>query len=76
MVQDLETKLGVTSRWLPNHQEWKLAAVMAGKHRYQQCLDDLEGLIVSQIFELTKMNMSETGEYLFLCMLHQLIKMF
>ena len=27
----------------------------------QQCLDDLEGLIVLRMFELTKMNMSQTG---------------
>ena len=34
---------------------------MVGKHHYQRCLDDLEGLIISRMFELTKMNMSQTG---------------
>lgn len=61
VVQELETKLGVVLRWVPDRQEWKTAAVMAGKRRYQRCLDDLEGLIVSRMFELTKMNMSQTG---------------
>ncbi|KAF8341085.1 hypothetical protein F5887DRAFT_1062512 [Amanita rubescens] len=30
--------------------------------RYQRALDILEGLVVARIFELSKMNMSETGE--------------
>ena len=75
MVQELEMKLGVVLRWVPDCQEWKTAAVMAWKRRYQRCLDDLEGLIVSRMFELTKMNMSQTGVYLFLCTPLQLTKM-
>jgi hypothetical protein len=74
VVQELEMKLTVTSRWVPDCQEWKTAAVMAGKRRYQRCLDDLEGLIVSRMFELTKMNMSQTGEALFLWTIYQLIE--
>ncbi|KAF8222408.1 hypothetical protein L208DRAFT_1048587, partial [Tricholoma matsutake] len=34
---------------------------MVRKRHYQQCLDELEGLIVSRMFELTKMNMSQTA---------------
>jgi hypothetical protein len=30
--------------------------------RYQHCIDTLEGLVVARIFELTKMNRSQTGE--------------
>jgi hypothetical protein len=61
VVQDLEVILGVVDRWIPESPEWKAAALMVGKRRYQRCLDDLEGLIVSRMFELTKMNMSQTG---------------
>jgi len=61
VVQDLEVMLGVVERWAPECPEWKAAALMVGKRRYQRCLDDLEGLIVSRMFELTKMNMSQTG---------------
>ena len=61
IMQDLEVMLGVVERWVPECPEWKSAAVMAGKRRYQRCMDDLEGLIVSRMFELTKMNMSQTG---------------
>lgn len=61
MVQTLELRLGIVCRWGPGDNEWKQAAVMVGKRRYQRCLDALEGLIVARMFELTKMNMSQTG---------------
>ncbi|KAG6879498.1 hypothetical protein C0992_002109 [Termitomyces sp. T32_za158] len=61
VVQDLETKLGVATRWTRMNPEWRMAAEMAGKRRYQRCLDDLEALVVSRMFELTKMNMSQMG---------------
>ena len=61
VVQDLEVILGIVDRWVPECQEWKAAALLVGKRRYQRCLNDLEGLIVSRMFELTKMNMSQTG---------------
>ena len=61
VVQELEVMLSIVERWVPECPEWKAAALMVGKRRYQRCLDDLEGLIVSRMFELTKMNMSQTG---------------
>ena len=61
VVQDLEMMLGVVERWVPECPEWKAAVLMVGKCRYQHCLDDLESLIVSRMFELMKMNMSQTG---------------
>ena len=61
VVHNLEVMLGIVDRWVPECPEWKAAALMVGKCRYQRCLDDLEGLIVSRMFELTKMNMSQTG---------------
>jgi hypothetical protein len=68
VVQDLERKLEVVERWTSERPEWGAAAVLVGKRRYQRCLDSLEGLIVSRMFELTKMNLSQTGtssSYLF-----------
>jgi hypothetical protein len=65
IVQNLEVKLGILRRWGPNDEEWKQAGVMVGRRRYQRCLDTLEGLIVARMFELTKMNMSQTGEFFF-----------
>ena len=62
-VQYLEVRLDIQVRWTKNSEEWKAAAVLVAKRRYQRCLDALEGLIVSRMFELTKMNMSQTGMF-------------
>ncbi|KAG6887899.1 hypothetical protein C0992_010309 [Termitomyces sp. T32_za158] len=61
VIHDLELRLGITERWIPTSNEWARAAEMASKRQYQRCLDKLEGLIVAQMFELTKMNMYQTG---------------
>ena len=60
-MQSLEVRMGIMTRWNPKDDKWKEAAVMVGKQRYQRCLDALEGLVVARMFELTKMNMSQTG---------------
>lgn len=62
-VKDLEAKLSITVRWTPECEEWTHAGGMVAMQRYQCALDQLEGLIVAQMFELTKMNMSQTGMY-------------
>jgi hypothetical protein len=62
VVQDLERKLNVAQRWKPDCPEWSNARNLVSTRRYQRCLDTLEGLIVARMFELTKMNMSQTGE--------------
>ncbi|KAG2336445.1 hypothetical protein BDR05DRAFT_978790 [Suillus weaverae] len=54
VVQELEQKLGILHRWTPEDADWQ----NAGRLR---SLDQLEGLIVARIFELTKMNRSGTG---------------
>lgn len=64
VVQNLEVRMGVLRRWGPADNEWRQAAEMVGKRRYQRCLDSLEGLVVARMFELTKMNMSQTGVWL------------
>ncbi|KAJ6596456.1 hypothetical protein B0H10DRAFT_1635061, partial [Mycena sp. CBHHK59/15] len=35
---------------------------LVGKRRYQRCIDELEKLVVSRLFELTNMNQSKSGE--------------
>lgn len=60
-MQNLELRLEVAVRWQKGSDEWEATAVLLKNRRYQQCLDELEALIVSRMFELTKMNMSQTG---------------
>ncbi|KAG6843747.1 hypothetical protein H0H87_001002, partial [Tephrocybe sp. NHM501043] len=60
-VQELEVKMGIQQQWTPTSPEWVQAGLKVGQWQYQQCLNELEWLVVSRIFKLTKMNMSQTG---------------
>ncbi|KXN91216.1 hypothetical protein AN958_02172 [Leucoagaricus sp. SymC.cos] len=60
-VNFLEETIPVHTTWTPDMEEYQHAQLLVSKWRYQRALDELEGLIVSCIFELTKMNMSQTG---------------
>ncbi|KAJ7256854.1 hypothetical protein B0H12DRAFT_1015629 [Mycena haematopus] len=60
-VQDLEIRLGIERRWQEEDAEWVAAATMLQSRRYQRAIDELEGLVVARMFELTKVNMSDTG---------------
>ncbi|KAJ7129039.1 hypothetical protein C8R43DRAFT_896829 [Mycena crocata] len=60
-VMELEDILDIHERWTTSSPKW-VATVKAIKIRkYQLALDALELLIVERIFELTKMNESQTG---------------
>lgn len=60
-VQVLENKLNVVQRWERGSLEWQAAAEKVSMRTYQRCIDILEGLVVARMFELTKMNRSQTG---------------
>lgn len=62
VVQELEMKLGVTRRWVPEDQEWRDAGRLVANRKFQRSLDQLESLVVARIFELSKMNQAGTGE--------------
>ncbi|KAF8515264.1 hypothetical protein BU17DRAFT_76911 [Hysterangium stoloniferum] len=64
IVQDLEKKLVVAKCWEPGSAEWVNTSKLVAMRMYQQALDQLEGLIVAQMFELTKLNMSQTAKAL------------
>jgi hypothetical protein len=63
-VQDLELRLGITTQWKPGSDAWVKAAKMVSSRRYQRALDQLQGLVVARMFELSKVNMSGTGKFL------------
>lgn len=60
-IQSIENQHDVKVRWSPDSVEWREAGGLATMQHYQKALDRLEGLVVSRLFELTKMNMSRTG---------------
>jgi hypothetical protein len=61
-VQDLEVRLGITRRWEAGDADWTATAIMVTNRRYQRALDELEGLVVARMFELSKVHMADTGE--------------
>lgn len=60
-VQLLENKLNISQRWERGSLEWLAAGEKVSMRTYQRCIDVLEGLVVARMFELTKMNRSQTG---------------
>jgi hypothetical protein len=53
---DFETKLGIEIRWTPTHPEWAKTIKYISLRDYHRAIDRLEGLVVSRLFELAKMN--------------------
>jgi len=64
-VQELKEHLGISCCWVPEDEEWQAAARLVANQKYQRALDNLERLVVSQIFKLSKMNQSSTGKLIF-----------
>lgn len=64
IVQELEDKMNITTRWDSACREWQETGRLVANRKYQRALDQLEGLVVARMFELTKMNRSETGKHL------------
>ena len=61
-VQALEVRMGIIERWIPGSPEGNEAAKLLHMRKYQRALDVLEGLVVARVFELSKMNRSQTGK--------------
>lgn len=61
-VVELEVALGITTRWLPHMAEYKEAEARIHTQEYQEALDDVERLVCQRLFELQKLNISQTGK--------------
>ncbi|KAJ7472491.1 hypothetical protein FB451DRAFT_1339449 [Mycena latifolia] len=60
-VLEVEAALEIVDRWTTTSSKWLATVTAVKKCKYQLALDALELLIVKRIFELTKMNRSQTG---------------
>ncbi|KAJ7355230.1 hypothetical protein DFH08DRAFT_912373 [Mycena albidolilacea] len=60
-MQELEELLEIEERWITVSSKWTATVNEIKKRKYHLTLDVLELLIVERIFELTKMNQSQTG---------------
>ncbi|KAJ7312739.1 hypothetical protein DFH08DRAFT_631008, partial [Mycena albidolilacea] len=56
LVQDLEVKMEIESRWTSSDAEWISAAAAIKNHKYQGALDVIEKIIVERLFEMTKIH--------------------
>ena len=63
MAEALEEKLGVKERWTPDRVEWIEADKSLSEKAYRKAVDHLESLVISRLFELSKMNRAGTCEF-------------
>ncbi|KAI0052975.1 hypothetical protein FA95DRAFT_1482424 [Auriscalpium vulgare] len=61
VVDELELRMGIKDRWLPKGVPWLRAQKKVALRTYRKAVDALEALVVARIFELSKMNMAQTG---------------
>lgn len=61
-VLELEVALGITTCWSPHMPEYKAATEHIHTQEYQEALDNVERLVCQRLFELQKLNISQTGK--------------
>ncbi|KAF8167514.1 hypothetical protein B0H34DRAFT_669941 [Crassisporium funariophilum] len=57
-----EEEHGIEVRWLPNSNVYKATQKLLVKQLYRQAVDNLERLVVQQLFELTKLGMNGVAQ--------------
>lgn len=63
-VIQMESVMGITHRWGPSDPEYVRAVEYVNTQKYHKVLEHLHKLVVQWLFELHKMNLSNTGAYL------------
>ncbi|KAG1753439.1 hypothetical protein EDB19DRAFT_1903100 [Suillus lakei] len=61
VVEDLEICLGVSERWMPDHEEYVKALKYSRRWHFICAVEELESLVVQRLFELSKANLVSTG---------------
>ncbi|KAJ7747085.1 hypothetical protein B0H14DRAFT_3097053 [Mycena olivaceomarginata] len=61
LVEDLEQKLAVETRWTSESPQWNATAAAMKKYKYLDALDEIERIILARLFEMTKVHQSGTG---------------
>ncbi len=60
-VVGLELQLHISRRWIPEDQEYKETKKYIATRNYQKALGHLQRLVIQRLFELQKLNSSQTG---------------
>ncbi|KAG2085421.1 hypothetical protein BD769DRAFT_1374346 [Suillus cothurnatus] len=61
IVEDLETRLDIAERWTPGYSDYRETLEYSRRRKFIRAVEDLEGLVVQRLFELSKANLSSTG---------------
>ncbi|KAG2120216.1 hypothetical protein BD769DRAFT_1629565 [Suillus cothurnatus] len=61
VVEDFEHHHSIMERWLPNNSKYVEAARYSQEHQFIHSVEELEGLVVRRLFELSKANLAGTG---------------
>jgi len=64
IVEELEASLGIEMRWTPQSAKYQEVLEYARRCQFIRTVEDLEGLVVQRLFELSKANLSSTGKFL------------
>lgn len=60
-VIGLELQLNIPQRWQPGDREYEETVKYIIERKYQQALGHLQRLVIQRLFELHKLNVSQTG---------------
>jgi len=60
-VVALEVRLGIACRWQPTDAEYIAAAKYLSTRKYHLALNNLQRLVIQRLFELHKLNLSQTA---------------
>lgn len=60
-VCELEVMMDIKDRWTPATPEYIAAVQYLQERRYRRALDKLQRLVIQRLFELHKLNVSQTG---------------
>ncbi|KAG2343823.1 hypothetical protein BDR05DRAFT_999730 [Suillus weaverae] len=61
VVEDFECHHSITERWLPHDLKYTQAVRYSQEHQFVRSVEELEGLVVWRLFELSKANLAGTG---------------
>ncbi|KAG2042380.1 hypothetical protein BDR03DRAFT_1006782 [Suillus americanus] len=61
IVEDLETRLDIAERWTPGNSDYRETLEYSRQRKFICAVEDLEGLVVQRLFELSKANLSSTS---------------
>ncbi|KAG6858604.1 hypothetical protein C0995_015387 [Termitomyces sp. Mi166 len=60
-ILDMEQHMNIDLRWTVNHSEYQKTAEYIANRKYEKALDHLQTLVIKRLFELHKLNLSQTG---------------